>query len=360
MTIRSSLRASAALEAIDGLANRRASAQTIVEEIMGRVVSVIDADAFFAGTIDPDTGLGLGAGLGYRLDEEACLPYWQHELLSPDYNQFTALTPAEPVGDLREATGGRLDRSPRYRELIARAGLADELRATMPAGGRRWGDLQLNRRAGAEPFSEDDQAFLRAAAPLAGAALRRTTTSGIGVGENPRGPGVVVLDGAGAVISASPDADWWLAQVDDAWRSYSAERAVSPVLLLLMSLSRLVEAGAPHHRTRLRTADGTWLIAHAAPLGDSGQVALVIQPATGSQTAAIMLDAFILTDREAQVAALVAQGLSTEEIATKLSISQHTVRDHLKAAFEKVGVRSRGELNRLLFAKGRSSAGSRP
>jgi DNA-binding CsgD family transcriptional regulator len=46
----------------------------------------------------------------------------------------------------------------------------------------------------------------------------------------------------------------------------------------------------------------------------------------------------------------VARGLSNAEIATELYLSAHTVRDHLKAIFGKVGVGSRGELVAKLFA----------
>ena len=47
----------------------------------------------------------------------------------------------------------------------------------------------------------------------------------------------------------------------------------------------------------------------------------------------------------------IARGSSTPEIAAELFLSAHTVRDYIKAVFDKVGVSSRGELVAKLFAE---------
>ncbi len=53
---------------------------------------------------------------------------------------------------------------------------------------------------------------------------------------------------------------------------------------------------------------------------------------------------FPLTEREKQVADLVAQGLMNKEIAKKIFISEQTVKNHLHNIFEKLGVSDRLEL----------------
>ena len=53
----------------------------------------------------------------------------------------------------------------------------------------------------------------------------------------------------------------------------------------------------------------------------------------------------VLSDRETQVACLVASGASNREIAEKLSITERTVKAHLSAVFEKLGVRDRLQLS---------------
>ncbi len=345
-----STRGVAALEAIERLAAEDLSTQQVIEEIVHRIMGVIESDAFFAGATDPDTGLCLGAGMAYNLAEGVCHPFWEHEFLIPDYNKFADLTPTDPVGDLRQATGGRLARSARYRALNAISDLEDELRATLHAGGRSWGNLQLNRYTGGAPFSEADRTFLRAAAPLAGAALRRALLEEPAHTDPGRGPGVVILEESGRVISATAEANAWLDELADGWRQYPININIHPELLTL-SLSTLTAPDASTCRVRLRTANGTWLIAHASPLAGSGQVALVIEPAKASEIAPIVVEAYGLTAREVEVTRLIARGLSTDEIASALFLSRHTIRDHLKAIFEKVGVSSRGELTSRLFAE---------
>jgi DNA-binding CsgD family transcriptional regulator len=344
-----SLQAVAALEAIERLASEDHSTQRVVEEIVQRIVGVIETDAFFAGATDPDTGLCLGAGMAYNLADGVCHPFWEHEFLIPDFNKFADLTPADPVGDLRQATGGRLSRSARYRTLNAISDLEDELRAILHAGGRSWGNLHLNRYSGGAPFTDADREFLRAAAPLAGAALRRALLEEPAHTDPSRGPGVVIIDESGSVISATAEADAWLEELAAGWRKYHTN-VIFPELLT-MSLSTLTDADATSRRVRLRTLNGTWLIAHASPLAGSGQAALVLEPAKASEIAPIVIEAYGLTPREVEVTRLIARGLSTDETASALFLSRHTIRDHLKAIFEKVGVSSRGELTSRLFAE---------
>lgn len=59
--------------------------------------------------------------------------------------------------------------------------------------------------------------------------------------------------------------------------------------------------------------------------------------------------AYGLSSREEEVVKLVVRGLSTTQIARKLFISEYTVQNHLRGVFEKVSVRSRGELVKRLF-----------
>ncbi len=62
----------------------------------------------------------------------------------------------------------------------------------------------------------------------------------------------------------------------------------------------------------------------------------------------------LLTPREEQVVALVAEGLSNREVAAELGLSEHTVKKYLLRIFDKLGISTRVEL--VLYAVSRGEA----
>jgi DNA-binding CsgD family transcriptional regulator len=85
--------------------------------------------------------------------------------------------------------------------------------------------------------------------------------------------------------------------------------------------------------------------------GVEGSLAVVIEPAKASEIAPIILKAYELSPREQEISCLLGRGLTTIEIAHRLYLSPHTVRDYIKSVFDKVGVSSRGELVARIFAE---------
>jgi DNA-binding CsgD family transcriptional regulator len=107
-------------------------------------------------------------------------------------------------------------------------------------------------------------------------------------------------------------------------------------------------------RARLRTRAGRWLVVHASRLSGAvrdGRTAVVLEPARPAELAPLILQAYGLTGREAEVVKQSLRGLSTDEIAVELIVSPMTVQQHLKAVFDKVGVRSRRELTARIFSE---------
>jgi two-component system nitrate/nitrite response regulator NarL len=61
----------------------------------------------------------------------------------------------------------------------------------------------------------------------------------------------------------------------------------------------------------------------------------------------------LLTNREAEVAALVAEGLKNREISERLRLSAHTVKNYLYRIYDKLGISSRVELTNQVLAGSR-------
>jgi DNA-binding CsgD family transcriptional regulator len=57
-----------------------------------------------------------------------------------------------------------------------------------------------------------------------------------------------------------------------------------------------------------------------------------------------------LTEAEMLISGLVSEGLTNRAIASKLSLSQHTIDSHLKHTFTKLDIRSRVQLTRVVLA----------
>jgi DNA-binding CsgD family transcriptional regulator len=94
---------------------------------------------------------------------------------------------------------------------------------------------------------------------------------------------------------------------------------------------------------------------HASRLhgdGDRSTVLILEEPGPG-ELVSLILDSYGVTGAQARVVALVLRGYSTKQIVSQLAISQYTVQEHLKAVFDKLGVRSRQELAAALMRPGR-------
>jgi two-component system, NarL family, nitrate/nitrite response regulator NarL len=77
-------------------------------------------------------------------------------------------------------------------------------------------------------------------------------------------------------------------------------------------------------------------------------------PAAGASLRQLGVPSLSLSNREAQVAQLLVDGLSNKEIAKALGIADITVRLHLRRVFSKLGARSRTDAVRIILT-GRSS-----
>lgn len=162
-----------------------------------------------------------------------------------------------------------------------------------------------------------------------------------------------MVDVTGGVVSATREAEAWLDEVEPALMVAAGADFAMPFETHAYAARVRASAGedAPVPRARLRTRTGVWLLMHGSMLRGTEQLALVIEPAKASDVAPLIVEAYGLTQRELEVTRAIARGLPTGAIAAQLFLSPHTIRDHVKAVFEKVGVSSRGELVAKMFAE---------
>ena len=102
---------------------------------------------------------------------------------------------------------------------------------------------------------------------------------------------------------------------------------------------------------RTRTADGLWVRVSAGrltPTAGPATIAVTLQSAGPAEITPLLLRAYGLTPRQRVVAQFLLAGHSSQQIASALHLSPHTVNDYVRAIEAKVGVHSRTELSAVL------------
>jgi DNA-binding CsgD family transcriptional regulator len=275
-----------------------------------------------------------------------------NEFLEDDVNKFCDLGGApRPVGILSEITGGDPRASRRYVTLLAPNGYGDgdELRAVFREGKAMWGCLALHRRTG--DFKPSEATLIGNLGPLLAHGIRRAILrTALAQRADTDAPGLILLAADDSLESITPTARRWLTELED------ATAASTPVPLIVTSVAHRARAtvtGMAHElaSSRVPRRGGGWLRIDASLLDADagGRVAIILHPAREPEVAPLIVAAYGLSAREREVTGLVMQGRSTEEIAQHMHVSAYTVQDHLKAIFDKAGVRSRRELVAELF-----------
>ena len=299
--------------------------------------------------LDPATLLPM-PGLLLQARHDRARALIRNEYFEPDVLKFRELARCPvAVGTLWSATDGEPERSVRYRAIQAGLGYGDELRAVFRSGDGVWGAVCIARSADDPPFSAHDVAFVARVCEPVGRALR---LSHLLAGDRPAGPappGVLVLGQDGSVISRTSAARQWLDQLPP-----EHARGLDLPISVLCAASQARIAGTSGGR--MRTAGGRWLRLHAERLtppgagaGGGEKTVVIIEPAGAAELSPLVLDLHGLTGREREITQLLLRGLPTADIARRLFISRHTLGDHIKAIFAKLGVSSRPELTALLL-----------
>jgi DNA-binding CsgD family transcriptional regulator len=315
--------------------------------LLAALSRVVPFDAAFMSVADPDTLLFTSAFADDPLVAAGPLFLDNEFGAHRDINRFADLATArDPVASLDAATGGQRTASPRWREIMAPLGMGDELRAALRVDGTVWGFLCLHRSVPTS-FTARELAALRAVVPHAGEAIRRIVAAGLAPVANGEVPRAVILVAEGVVVAVAGEVE---------------ELAASPIgvgvplplpLAAVVKRFEEIEAGdggsasSPPASLTMASRTGALVAVHAARLrsaSGAGPTVLTLGPAAPAQRSSLLLAAHGLTRAQRHVATLVLQGRTTRQIMGDVRISAHTVQDHLKVVFDKVGVRSRREL----------------
>jgi len=328
-----------------------------------RLRDLVPFDASAWVTTDPATGLPAGPTRlenVHGIDAAQCSEHWRREFVVDDVNLFRDLMRADVPAAALRATARDPGRSGRYRTFVRPLGFDDELRAVLRVGDTPWGTVTLWRRHGQPAFSEQDVALVAGLSTPLGEALRARARPAAEPASAPHRdrPGLMTFDAAGGLLSIDEQALAWLDELPSE-RGMPTDLGVDLPMWLIVTVfhAGAVASGSGDGtaRARVRSRRGRWLTCHASCLqrgdGNFGDIAVVLEPAQPAELVPIIIEAYDLTGREQEVVRLIARGAGTAELADELYLSRHTVRDHVKTIFRKLGVSSRGELVAKLFAE---------
>jgi DNA-binding NarL/FixJ family response regulator len=344
-------------------------------QILTVLGEVIAFDSFAWLLTDPVTA--VGAAPLAEVPRVSELPALIKAKYATPVNRWTILLrQAPPVRLLSEATGGELARSRVWREVMSRYGVSDVASAVFADQYGCWGFLDLWRHS---PFHTADADFLATVtAPLARALRQcqaRTFTEPAAAHRDDTGPVVLTLDDGLRITSRTAASQAWL---DVLLPPGPSEQAVPASVYNVAAQLLSAEEGIDDHPavTRTHLAGGFWLTLRAARLhsghepaasaAGGGTIVVTIEEASATDRLDLFGRAFGFTARERELLSLLAIGSDTRALARQMSLSEHTVQDHLKSIFAKTGSRDRITLlsralgTRLNDVDDRSVARGRP
>src|SRR5262249_25173756 len=222
----------------------------VAEELVAQLRQVVGFDSFCVVQNDPRARLPAAAVSG-----DHCLSLRQglvgrRGMRGRDVNKAgVRARAARPVGGLSNGPGGDLARSARWRELLAPAGIGDELRAALVADGRWWGSVSLYRERRSPRFTaEDAEAVGGLIGPSAAVARTAWTAGPDRAGVVPDAPGTLLVTADGQTVTATPSGYRWLARLPSTQRASG-----SLVQALTAHLAAAADRNlAPRAVTRLR------------------------------------------------------------------------------------------------------------
>jgi DNA-binding CsgD family transcriptional regulator len=339
-------RAARLTAAVEHIAVTGADDRVLRAEIVDVIKRFVSFDAYAFLLTDPATAVGCSPLA--EVPDLATLPDLIRLKYLTSVNRWTEL-PASGCASLQQATAGRPEQSLLWREHLAGLGIVDVVSVVFTDRFGWWGFLDLWRRNG--QFTADEVAALAGARPAITSRLRSVQAAGFAAAGNiagQRGPGALVLSPGLAVRAQTPQTQDWLATLVPT----SSGRGPVPasaynVAAQLLATESGVDAHPPQARVHLGAGARLTLRADRVAGEESVEnrdIVVTMEASSPSEQRDIFSRSHALTGREDQLLRHLAEGVDTRTVARLMSISEHTVQDHLKSVFTKTSTSSRREL----------------
>jgi DNA-binding CsgD family transcriptional regulator/PAS domain-containing protein len=241
-----------------------------------------------------------------------------------------------------------VDVDPYMTDILRPSGLRYDVQVSCAAGGWSWGHMCLRRRETDGSFESHDLRFLESLAPHLTAGLRAAASRAAMAASPATTTGVVVLGPDGRVEMANDVAEnLFRRPVSGTRHSF-----LTGVNIVAARLERALDgdhpAGVPEIMLIDESTRTSYRVRAERMQGVDGRTRgmVLIEPATspGVHHQIQALAQYGLTRRECEVAVAVVRGGTTAQIAAELMVSAHTVQDHLRKVYDKLGVASRQQL----------------
>ncbi|MFI6925410.1 LuxR C-terminal-related transcriptional regulator [Nonomuraea spiralis] len=335
-----------AVRELRALMGRGVDAEHVGAAVSAAIAPLLRHDALRLVGTSPATGLGQGSfSFWHRYERELALSLLAHRRAHGDPCRPASLARLRVPVAVAGAAGGRA------RRAFVACGASGELRLLLrdPRGGV-WGLLGLVRACDEPPFTDDDLRRAALLAPALMTVLRGYVTAAPLAPTMPALPaGVIVVGPDQGIRAVTPQAQAWLDRLRCPDRhGVHAWLADTFVTALAADAVEHVRGAAADRPIICAPAAryGRWLAVEGQALDQdgTGDVAVVIQSASGALMLPSFCDWYALTPRERGVLDLLCRGAAPKQIARLLDLSGHTVHDHLKAVFRKTGASGRDEL----------------
>ena len=320
-------------DAVDRLGAKQGDSRVFRAEVVDRLRRAIGFDWFAWVLTDPGTTVGVDPLA--QVPDLAELPTVVRLKYLTTVNRWTGLEDVSVLGD-------RASESLLWRDVQRSHGVVDVASVVFRDRFGCWGFLDLwSTRA----YTAQHVALLRRLAPTLTAVLRARQASTFGVvpagpSRSLPGPAVLLLRDDLSVVGRTEAAQEWLRTMLPQPDGHAPIPAGAyNVAAQLLARQAGVDGHEPMARVHL--ADGVWVTLRASRVDPGDQIAVTIEPTAPADRLDLFARATGLSVRERELVELLARGADTAEAAARMSLSPHTVQDHLKSVFTKTGTHNR-------------------